>query len=91
MNGALDWEKQIRTGRAFQWGKAGFYFLEENQGCGVDLGLEQEKPVPACAVIEKEGEAGIVGREGKLVSDDILQSNALPLSYIPQKIFWKEL
>jgi len=51
--------------------------LGENWGCSVDLGLEQEKLVPACTVIEIEGEAGIVGIEGKLVSEGILEGTLM--------------
>lgn len=43
----------------------------------MDLGLEQEKLVPACAVIEIEGEAGLVGIEGKLVSEESLEGTLM--------------
>lgn len=43
----------------------------------MDLGLEQENLVPACAVIEIEGEAGLVGIEGKLVSEERLEGTLM--------------
>lgn len=76
-NGALDWEKKIRTGSDFWWGKSRFYFLEENWGWSVDLGVEQVKSIPAHVVIEIGGKARIVGIEGKFVSEDILEGTLL--------------
>lgn len=38
MNGALGWEKQIRTGRAFQWGKVLSFGRERGLKCGFGTG-----------------------------------------------------
>lgn len=38
MNGALGWEKQIRAGRAFQWGKVLSFGRERRLQCGFGTG-----------------------------------------------------
>lgn len=71
------WAGRSKLGLAEPFSGGKFSLLGENRGCSVDLGLEQEKLVPACAVIEIEGEAGLVGIEGKLVSEESLEGTLM--------------